>query len=435
MRLTRRQFSAMLSAASLTSMAGAARSAAARTSDEVTSKLPKTFAGKTLRVLIGTGPAWDPVRAMSSKFSAATGVGVEFTALSYNETYQKLILDLTGGSAAFDGYAFAYQWKHEIAPFLADLSKVDGEVAGAPALRLDDYPGKVLETYGKVGDKLIGLPLLGDVTLFVWNKDAYTKAGLDPKVAPASWDEVAARGKSLEGGKQYGFGLPAGKSPQTANIWILLLYAFGGQYFDAANKPVFNSAAGRKAMHFLVEQLQPIAPPGNLTWDFPEMLTGLTTGASAQSMMWPGGFGALLNPNTSQTAKSVAWCPTPGASLLGGWAFGVNAASPSLDAAKLYSAWLTSPEIALDYALNGGSPARASVLTSPDYVAIAPQAAAVLAGLQGNTTQFPPVKESEQVVIMIYDEVNAAAAKVKTPDQAVDDLQAKVEAFMRTRAN
>ena len=75
------------------------------------------------------------------------------------------------------------------------------------------------------------------------------------------------------------------------------------------------------------------------------------------------------------------------------------------------------------------------MLTDPDYVALAPQAPAVLAGLQGKTTPFPPVKESEQVVIMIYDEVNAAAAGVKTPDQAADDLQAKVEAFMRTRAN
>jgi len=397
-------------------------------------ELPKTYDGQTIRVLIGTSPAWDPIRRISGRFTEATGVKVELTALSYTEAYQKLILDLTSGSASFDAFAFAYQWKHEMAPFMSDLANVEKEVSGAPAMSLDDYPGKILDVYGKVDGKLVGLPLLGDVTLFVWNKDAYTAAGLDPSEGPSTWAEVADRGKKLTSGRQYGFGLPAGKSPQTANIWTLVMHSLGGSYFDEDMKPTFNSKAGREAMHFIVENLQPIAPKGNLTWDFPEMLNSLMTGASSQSMMWPGGFGALLNPKQSQVATKVAWAPTPGVSLLGGWAFGVNDSSSNKEAAKLYAAWLTSPEVSLEYALAGGSPARASVLTHPKYKSIAPQADAVLAGLKGDVVQFPPVKESEQIVIMIYEEINAAAAGVKSPDQAVDDLQARVEAFMTKTA-
>lgn len=428
MKITRRLLSAgLLSLAAICSTGAGVLVPTAANAVE----LPKTYDGQTIRVLIGTSPAWDPIRRISGRFTEATGIKVELTALSYTEAYQKLILDLTSGSASFDAFAFAYQWKHEMAPFMTDLANVEKDVPGAPSLSLDDYPGKILDVYGRVDGKLIGLPLLGDVTLFVWNKDAYAAAGLDPSKGPSTWAEVADRGDKLIGGKQYGFGLPAGKSPQTANIWTLVMHSLGGTYFDKDMKPTFNSKAGREAMHFIVEKLQPIAPKGNLTWDFPEMLNSLMTGASSQSMMWPGGFGALLNPKQSQVATKVSWAPTPGVSLLGGWAFGVNDASTSKQAAELYAAWLTSPEVALEYALAGGSPARASVLTDPKYKAIAPQADAVLDGLKGDVVQFPPVKESEQIVIMIYEEINAAAAGVKSPDQAVDDLQARVEAFMK----
>ena len=390
--------------------------------------LPKTYSGQTITVLTGTGPAFDYLKELSADFMAQTGVTVEFTGLSYNEQYQKLILDLTSGGGSFDAFAFAYQWKHEIAPYAADLSKT---VAGAPDLALADYPPRVLDVYSKVDGKLIGLPFLGDVTLLVWNKDQYKAAGLDPSVAPTSWAEILENGRKLERNGHYGFGLPAGKSAQTANIWMLDFAARGGAYFDAAFRPQFNSPAGKAAMTFIVKELQTIAPPGNLTWDFPEMLNSLTTGQAAQGMMWPGGFGALLDPSQSSTAKSVAWAPMPGAALLGGWSLGVSEASRNKDAAKLYAAWLTSPETQRKAAKLGGSPARISTLSDPELVKEHPYWPVVLQGMQGQVTEFPPVKEAEQVVIMIYDEVNAAAAGLKTPDEASDALQAKVVEFVK----
>ena len=58
---------------------------------------------------------------------------------------------------------------------------------------------------------------------------------------------------------------------------------------------------------------------------------------------------------------------------------------------------------------------------------------AVVKGMSGRVATYAPIKESEQVNIMIYDEVNAACAKTKTPEQAAGDLNEKVTAFMRRR--
>lgn len=50
----------------------------------------------------------------------------------------------------------------------------------------------------------------------------------------------------------------------------------------------------------------------------------------------------------------------------------------------------------------------------------------------GDTFGYIPLKESEQIHIMMYDEANAACAKIKSPEQAAD-LQEKAVAFMTKR--
>jgi multiple sugar transport system substrate-binding protein len=423
-KVTRRQFAAGLAAMPL--LAGSWRYASAQ-------GLPDTYAGTTLRMLAGAGGVWDSMIASYKEFTDATGIRVETTGLPYSDQYQKMILDMASKSGSFDLYVYAYQWKYELERVLADLGSIPTEIPGAPDLALDDYPPRVLDIYGKIDGKLVGLPVIGDVTLFVWNKDHYAAAGLDPAKPPTTWEEVYTYGQKLQGGDVYGYGMPAGKSIQTAVTWILVFKALGGEYFDAAWNPQFDSPAGVETMKFLVDKLQQVAPPGNLTWDFPEMLNSLITGQSAQSMMWPGGFGVLLDPTESAVAGSVAWSPTPEVSLLGGWSVGVNNRSPSQEAAKLFVAWMTSKELWQKGALQGWAPTRISILKDPAVLERNPAAPAVLAGLEGNVAEYPPVKQAEQIHIMIYDEVNAAAAKVKSPEQAAADLQEKVTAFMKKK--
>ncbi len=246
----------------------------------------------------------------------------------------------TTGTNSFDAYLYTYFWKGELEPGFADLEKLVPSIESAPPLGLDDYPGQVVEVYGRSNGKLIGLPVLGDATMFVWNRAQYTEAGLDPAAAPKSWEEVVANGQKLEAAGKNGFGLPAGKGYQVACLWMILFAKYGGEYFGPNFAPQFTSDAALKATKFMVDQLQPLAPKGNLTWDFSEMLDGLATGVSAQGMMWPGGFGRMLDPKQSAEADNLAYEATPDASLLGGWAVGVNDNSANKEAAALWAAYL-----------------------------------------------------------------------------------------------
>jgi multiple sugar transport system substrate-binding protein len=150
----------------------------------------------------------------------------------------------------------------------------------------------VLEIHGKQDGKLIGLPILGDVALMLYNKANYAAKGLEPEKGPAWWEEVVARGKQTMSEEIYGYALPAGKTPQCYVMWSLLHQAFGGQFFDKSGNPDFTNEASVKAIKFMADQFQPISPPGNLTWDYNEVLNSFQQGKAAHAVMWAGGLGA-----------------------------------------------------------------------------------------------------------------------------------------------
>lgn len=390
-------------------------------------ELTKKYAGTTLRVMLGAGGgSWEAYRQSSEQFAGLTGVQFEYTFLPDTNAYTKTVLDVTTGTNAFDGYVYTYPWKGELAPYFADLEALVPTIESAPSLGLDDYPGDVIEAYGRVDGKLIGLPILGDATMMVWNRAQYEKAGLDPAAAPPTWEDVAANGQKLKAAGLNGFGLPGGKGWQVAIMWIILFTKYGGQYFGANYAPQFNSESGLKAAKFLVDQLQPLAPAGNLTWDFPEMLDALKTGVSGQGMMWPGGFGAMLDPKQSPEAGNLSFQPTPEASLLGGWAVGVNDSSKNKEAAGLWAAYLASEEIQRD----APAPARISVLSNPDLVAKRPHFPALLKALSGDLALFPNVPQSSQIVTYMYEELNAMLGGEKSADDAMNGLQNSVEGFI-----
>ena len=149
--------------------------------------------------------------------------------------------------------------------------------------------------------------------------------------------------------------------------------------------------------------------------------------------MWPGGFANLSDPTKSAVAGRYGMTPPPGGSLLGGNSIGVNAKSKNPEAARLYIAWLTSKAVAKRTAIGGTPPARISLFRDPELVQRYPHYPTVLTALTGETFGYIPMKESEQIHIMMYDEANAACAKLKTPEQATADLQTKATQFMRRR--
>ncbi len=141
---------------------------------------------------------------------------------------------------------------------------------GRPPLDLDDFPKAALEVYSRFGNKLMAIPVNGSVTFLVWNKKAFRDAGLDPDVR-AKILAGGLRPRQQAGGRQAVRVQHAGWQEHPGRLHLdhrlpRLRRHLHRRQGHAHASTVPPGCAPRK---FIVEQLQKISPPGNLTWDFP----------------------------------------------------------------------------------------------------------------------------------------------------------------------
>lgn len=397
--------------------------------------LPQKYKGTTINVI--TTPQID---ALIPEFEKATGIKVNSITADYSGTHDKLALDFSTKKGDIDGFKYAYQWYGEL------IGSQDGVLAldelakkpGFPELALDDYVPAALDTYGKYNGKLIGLPIIGDVELLVYNKKMFAQAGI--KEPPKTWGELVEIGKKLtidtDGDgviDQYGFGLMGGRGPQAAGTFTNLFYSHGGTvgYFDQAMKAQFNTPAGTKALSLMAKDLKAIAPPDSNTWDHAEMVNAFSQGRVAMGLIWPGGANESVNPSKSKVASDVGFALSPNnSSLLGGWAMGINKYSKNPEATYLFFSWLTHPLTQVKYAQAGGTPARESTLNNEELVRIYPWFPAIAENL-AVSKPFSKLPESEEIIRYMTEAANDVVSGMKTPETAAQELNDRTDKLMK----
>ena len=90
MNLSRRQFATGLAATGLSLPALLEQVAAQGAASPATRNLPKTYSGRTLKIVWGNSPAFISTAEFSKVFTTATGVQLEFSQLPTAERYQKM---------------------------------------------------------------------------------------------------------------------------------------------------------------------------------------------------------------------------------------------------------------------------------------------------------------------------------------------------------
>ena len=413
-----------------------ADNSASNTVDVAKGILPQQYKGTTISILSIT----PQVGQLAPEFEKATGIKVNVINLGYSDIHDKMALDFASKKGSIDGFTYVYQWYGEFIGAQDAILPLDelAKKPGFPELALDDYIPAALDTYGKYNGKLIGLPIVGDVELLIYNKKMLAQAGInDP---PKTWDEVVADGQKLttdttKSGhvNQYGFGLMGGRGPQSAGTFTNLYYANGGTvgYFDKDMKPQFDTPAGVKAMALMAKDLKAIAPPDSNTWDSAEMVNAFSQGEVSMGLAWPGGAGSSVDPTKSKVAGDVGFTITPNNSaLLGGWALGINKYSKHQEATYLFISWLTHPVTQAKYAKAGGSPTRKSILYDPELDKLYPWYPAVAENL-AVAKPFSKLPESEELIRYMTEEANDAVSGVKTPEQAAKELNDRSAKLMQ----
>ncbi|MBA1347039.1 sugar ABC transporter substrate-binding protein [Rhizobium sp. WYCCWR 11146] len=108
-------------------------------------------------------------KAVAEKFTAETGIEVNFTTVPYQGVFDKFSAEIASGSSAFDVVTIDVVWNAKFAGHVEDLSALFTD-----AVRADLPP--VLLADAKVGDKLIGMPAWANAEIVFYRKDLFDKA-------------------------------------------------------------------------------------------------------------------------------------------------------------------------------------------------------------------------------------------------------------------
>lgn len=251
--------------------------------------------------------------------------------------------------------------------------------------QLSDFLARVVQ-YWSVKGVLYPMPFNISNPVFLYNKKAFSKAGLDPNSPPQTLDQVMADAKKLKSSgavAKAGYGLKT--DPWFLEQWLAKAgdpYVNNGNGRQArATKSVFNNAAGQQVFSWMSQMVAngDAVVNNDLTNPFDNLL-GIGNGNQAMSIDTSATLGTITNLlNSGQYPNvelGVAPMPGPvgkGGVLVGGAAMYISRkSSPEKQAAAWqFLKFLDSPDTQAAFgAASGYVPLRKSAVTMPAIQAL-----------------------------------------------------------------
>jgi len=191
----------------------------------------------------------------------------------------------------------------------------------------DDYIPAALD-YDTWDGKLWGIPYRIETHGVIYNKGAFTAAGLDPEKPPQTWTELVDAAKKLTGGDKYGFAITGGgEFGNTVFRSLPFIWMNGGSIIsEDMTTATVNAPEAVEAVKFYTDMLvtHQVSPPSTLQNDGTanRRLFIAETVSMYQSGQFDIGSIRKENPNIDIGVMTI---PHPEgketAAILGGWSF------------------------------------------------------------------------------------------------------------------
>jgi multiple sugar transport system substrate-binding protein len=321
------------------------------------------------------------------------------------------------------------------------------EFAGAGwALALDEYfnadarkaffPGVVQACTFQ--DKLTALPWYVDSGMLFYRKDLLEAAGAK---VPEIWDDLATTAQAIQKAAKTPFGyLWQGKQAEVLVCDLVeAIGSNGGAILAADGKSGrLNDDKAVAAVQFLYDTINKtkISPSDVLSWDEEPSRRPFTSGQSPFLRNWSYTYALAQDPKESTVVDKVGVAPLPhfaggtSSACLGGYQYGVNAATKNREAAIDFLTWMSSPATQLRFALRTGfAPSRPDVFDDPQLGKEQPFMKQ-LKGVFTGATPRPVTPKYAQVTLAIQSGVSRAlvSGEVKKELDAANERITKIVA-------
>jgi len=378
------------------------------------------------------------------EFEAKTGIKVNLVILPFSAMKEKQLIELTSRSSTYDVIGLDYRdvAGYGEAGWMVDINSYINSSKADPNLKINDFLPTSLQGLRWKG-KLNGFPFYVESTMLMYRKDLYNDKGL---AVPDTWDQLYQNALKLnmdtnKDGKVdfYGYTIRGRRAVGYNDyIWNGYLKSYGGSYFDSDWKPVFNSAAGLKALEMYVKMLTECGPPDAATQGYEEVMQTMMQGRTAQ-VIDATMLGAWLeDPAQSTVVGKNGWAMVPKGSTRRGNSFflmgvGIPTFSKKQDAAYKFIEWATSHDIQQGQVELGAYLTRSSIIQSDAFRKAWPFADIMLQSLADSELDYTPIlPEWAEVAEQVSIAVSTALIGEKTPKAALDEAAAGVDKIMKS---
>ena len=359
------------------SAAGGAASEAAQRLDEQ----------KELNIMFVAGNFPESMQKIYSDYEEEYGVKINYTVLGVDTYYQKMLVELSSGSDAYDliylmspqflQYA-SNDWLYPLDDFIADKTITDDALLDLDGLMKSSVDAQ------RYDGKLYGLPVASLTTLLYWRKDLFEAAGLDPDKPPETWEQLRDYAKLLHKDGVAGVGLrgarSAGGSEGLIWEWPMVMYSMGGDFvknFPTDMTPTLDTPEVAASIDYYADLLQNYSIPGATTCNYEDITVAVQQGDLA---MWIDGAAIVRNyidPDKSATREEdVGFAPVPAGpegrcAPLNVHSINIPKNAQHKERAWHFMQWALSEEILVRLGIEGNlvTVSRESVYDNPDFIA------------------------------------------------------------------
>ena len=227
-------------------------------------------------------------------------------------------------------------------------------------------------------------------------------------------------------------------------LWDEILWPYGGHLFNAQGLPTLDSPAGIKATEVgrtLVKDHE--VPPDYQTYEYPQVLAALQSGAVAFAQEWNAAWPSLIDCSQSKYCHDFAYAPIPGVRQKDGKVvryyhvhtinLAINAASKHIAAAYRVVRWLSSTQGGIIYTVAGGNTPRKSVFFSKAVAKVRPGYMNFLATqVDRHGKHEPPLLDMTTIDLVIMNaDLNAAWSGQLSPAAALKKGDAQITALLK----
>lgn len=358
----------------------------------------------------------------------------------------KQLLELAKPSGDYDVITYIVTWKSEyyaknliqpLEPYFDDSNLSDGGYLISDIipgyLSNAGYVGGRRGYLGGPGARLVGLPFGAETSIMAYRKDILDGLGLK---APTTYDELLRILPIIKEKGNIGAMTSRGQaSAQIVHAWLLHLNPLGGEIFDEKWNPIFQRAAGVKALNVLktIADTGPVGVPGFAQGD---SSNAFLQGNAAIYLDSIAIFGQVNDPKQSKVDGKVAYALHPkgvkSASQTGGLGMAIPRNSKNKEAAFLLMQWITSRPQDKKVAKLGGNANRTSTLNDPELRAQYPEYTLLAEQLQYADPDWRPlIPQWDGMAGQIFGPaLNDGMTGKKDAAQALEEIVPKVREIM-----